>query len=157
MIAAPTKNHYLHGAVFLMANRLNTAGDQISGENTTKQWYLLLFLSSMDEAAPSITSVARAMGTTRQNVTQLLAPLEKRGYIRTMPSETDHRSRAVQMTEKARDYLSEMSGQGQFFIDSLMDGVGAGELDSAICVFEKMFENLNKINEKMERGIYGRE
>lgn len=157
MITAPTKLHYLHGAVFLMANRLNAAGDRISGENTTKQWFLLLFLNSMDEAAPSITSVAREMGTTRQNVTQLLGPLEKRGYVRTMPSKTDHRSRAVQMTEKARGYLSEMSARGRFFIESLMDGVDAGELDSAIRVFEKMFDNLDKINEKMERDIDGKE
>lgn len=50
-------------------------------EMSCKQWLLMSVLKAFD-TPPDLSTVAKAMGCSRQNVKQLARPLEQEGYIR---------------------------------------------------------------------------
>jgi DNA-binding MarR family transcriptional regulator len=69
---------------------------------TTQQAAVLTAVSALD--APSITDVATAIGSTRQNVTQLVNALERKEMLRVDDDPGDSRRRVLTTTRLSDDY-----------------------------------------------------
>lgn len=69
---------------------------------TTQQAAVLTAIAALDE--PSVTDVAVALGSTRQNVTQLVAALERKGMLRLDDDPGDSRRRVLTTTRLSDDY-----------------------------------------------------
>jgi len=57
---------------------------------TTKQWLMIIVIAAGFKSPPSIQEVADAMSTTHQNVKQIAASMERRGFI-TLERDPDNR------------------------------------------------------------------
>ncbi len=138
---APSIKHKVHGWVFILANRLQAQGDCLTGELTSRQWFLLLALGQADK--PVTTSqLAQEIGTSRQNAAKLLSQLEGKGYVVFSENEDDRRSQLVQVTEKAKPYLKKMSEKGKQYIDLLFKDISDAEINGMISVFQKLVHNI---------------
>ena len=69
---------------------------------TTQQAAVLTAVSAL--AAPSISDVAGAIGSTRQNVTQLVNALVRKGMLRVDDDPADSRRRVLTTTRISHDY-----------------------------------------------------
>lgn len=69
---------------------------------------LLLMLHLEPDAEWTPADLADAGGISRATMTGLLDGLEKQGYIRRLPRPGDRRSIIIQLSEKGRDFVSEM-------------------------------------------------
>jgi len=69
---------------------------------TTQQAVVLTAVSALHD--PSVTDVAAAIGTTRQNVTQLVTALERKGLLRVDDDPSDSRRRVLSTTRLSDDY-----------------------------------------------------
>lgn len=69
---------------------------------TTQQAAVLTAVSALDQ--PSITDVATAIGSTRQNVTQLVNALVRKGMLRVDDDPADSRRRLLTTTRHSDDY-----------------------------------------------------
>jgi len=69
---------------------------------TTQQAVVLTAVSALDD--PSVSDVAAAIGSTRQNVTQLVTALERKGMLRVDDDPTDNRRRVLTTTRLSDDY-----------------------------------------------------
>lgn len=71
---------------------------------TTKQWLMLIVLSTAFETPPSMQEVADAMSITHQNVKQLAVRLESQGFIKIERDKNNRRILRLMPTEKANAY-----------------------------------------------------
>ena len=69
--------------VFMVEQRWRYFIDkELEPDNVTmKQWLMLIVISSAFKTPPSIREVAEAMSTTHQNVKQIAASMERRGFV----------------------------------------------------------------------------
>lgn len=140
---APSDRHYIHGAIHLLANRIQAMGDKITNAISIKQWYVLLSASQMQ--SPSIVDIARDVGTSRQNTAKLLEQLAQKGFVNLGPCENDRRSRTVQLTPFARQEMPKIAKQGGVFVQRLLYGISDANVATARKVMEAIFVNLQEM------------
>ena len=85
------KKKLLFSGVFVQENRLHAIMDRYLKEVTCKQWLVMIVADAYD-APPDLSTLAKMLGCTRQNIKKLAASLEKAGYVTLEPSEKDGRS-----------------------------------------------------------------
>ena len=87
--------------ILLLAQELRTLMDQLLRHDglTTQQAVLTTIIDTRGE--PSIKQAAAALGTTHQNIKQLAASLERKGFIRITQDDTDARVRRLATTPKS--------------------------------------------------------
>lgn len=128
--------------VLLLANRMQSRYDTEVGELTLKQWLALAVVANLDRPVPSTAVVARALGTTHQNVRKLLGALADKGLLSLTPSAQDRRARQVDLTPAALDYLARHEDTGTRLLDELFTDVDPEELATCLRVLNGMSVNL---------------
>lgn len=148
----PPKNtkYLLFGGTFVLANKLQFVGDKLVDGLSTKQWFLLRNMMDMpSNPPPTITQVANAMDSTRQNITKMLEVMEREGLITLAENGADRRSRIVRITEEGFAYAEQTAQNAQGFLDRLYEGISSEERDTAGEVMKKMVQNLQKLQEEL--------
>lgn len=126
-------------SLFIQQNRIQTAYDKISAEISTKQWILLGITANCPEPK-TLTRIGRLMGCSRQNVKQLADSLEKRGYIDIKKG--GKRCVCLELTEKARQYHSEIYNTRSDFLESLYSVFSDEEIEQLYKLQTKMFSGI---------------
>jgi DNA-binding MarR family transcriptional regulator len=144
---------FIFGSIFLLSNKLQLSGDCMLEEITVKQWFLLLLMTKMPTASPSITEIANFSITSRQNTKKMLDVLEKKGFVEITPQESDRRNLSVTMTPKVQQYFNQFEATGNNYLDVLFSGIPDDNLASVQETFHAMFNNLTRIGEKHETDI----
>lgn len=124
------KEQFVFGGILLLANRLQTLGDNTLEELTIKQWFLITMILNMESKNPTIKEIANFTGSTRQNIKQMISSLEKKGFIITKKSLDDGRVTIVHITEKCKIYLETTEKQGNKFLDRLFRNVDSQHLNN---------------------------
>jgi DNA-binding MarR family transcriptional regulator len=95
--------------IVLLAQELRTLMDQILRADglTTQQAALITVVEAI--GAPSLSQAATALGTTHQNAKQIATALERKGFLRIDPDETDRRVRRLVTTARSRSYWKRRS------------------------------------------------
>lgn len=141
---APSPKHLIHGAVFLLANRLQAVGDSVMGDITSKQWFALLAAAQWP-GVPRVTDVAAQLGTSRQNAAKLLEQLAQKGYVQLDSGEDDRRSRQVRLTAKAEEKMPLISAKGEASLQRLFYGIADEDIDTAGRVLLQLFANAGEM------------
>lgn len=98
------KKKLLFSGVFVQENRLHAIMDRYLKGITCKQWLVLVVADAYD-APPDLSTLAKMLGCTRQNIKKIAASLEKAGYVVLEPSEKDGRSLCVRIAENGRKII----------------------------------------------------
>ena len=144
----PKNNQYvLFGGIFILANKLQYVAEQKVEGLSVKQWFLLRTLHDMPtEPAPTITSLAKELDTTRQNAAKMLEILHRDGHVAIADNPHDGRSSTLSITEKGRKMLSAMAARSAGFFRELFEDMDKGEVDIAAKVIIKMIDKLNVLS-----------
>lgn len=134
---------YIFGEIFLIANKLQTIGDEFLGEVTTKQWFFIVVVSEFfKDKAPSISEIANKMGTSRQNVKQIALKLEKKEFITINKDEKDSRILRVSITNKCINYWENRYEKDSEFIKYIFRGMEEKELFQMFNSLDKFYKNI---------------
>lgn len=146
----PENTQYLlFGGTFVLANKLQCVGDRLVAGLSTKQWFLLRNIVDLPgDPPPTITQIAHAMDSTRQNVAKMLEAMAREGLVTLAPSETDRRSRSVCITASGLTYVKEAARNAQGFLDRLYAGISSAQRDAAGAVMKKMMLNLQQMEDE---------
>ena len=145
------KKKYLFATIFYLANKLQTVGDKhLDGSITTKQWFLTAILSHLPDN-PSLSEVANAMGTSRQNVKQLALKLKKNNYLEFTKQDNDARVTALRLTEKFERYWINRKDKDHQFVLNLFSELNNDELNAMYSGFLKITDKLEQISNEMEK------
>ncbi|HHV21028.1 MAG TPA: MarR family transcriptional regulator [Propionibacterium sp.] len=124
--------------VLLLANRMQTHYDAMLGDVTLKQWLALTVVAAFPQPAPSTAVVARALGTTHQNVTKLLNALVAKGLLEFTPSPADGRARQVSLTPAAYAYFQSQEALGERLLDELFADIKPRDVATCADVLDRM-------------------
>ena len=138
---------FLLGLLSAFDNRFQASADAFFKEITWKQFFAIICINLCKEA-PTINELSEVMGSSHQNVKQILLRLEKKGFVSTVVDEKDKRKQRIIVTDAARAFLEENDNNGQqsqYIIGRIFEGVDEKSLMTTIQTIMKMERNLSKI------------
>jgi DNA-binding MarR family transcriptional regulator len=105
---------------------------------TMKQWLMVIVIATAFKTPPSIREVADAMSTTHQNVKQIAASLERRGFM-TLERDPDNR-RIIRMkvTDKCLALFKSREENDVKAIYSMFENLTDDEMKSLFSIVAKM-------------------
>ena len=83
-------NYFLHGLLSAFENRFQAMADNVIKEISWKQFFAIICISICREP-PTINELSDILGSSHQNVKQILLKLEKKNFIRFQEDKTDKR------------------------------------------------------------------
>lgn len=133
--------------IFMLSNQLQTIGDSFFEEISTKQWFVLLVLSIMDGYSPTLNELSDAVGSSHQNVKQLVLKLQQKGYVDINKDESDARRLRITLTPKSYEFHAAYEEKSNHFMTRLFDGFNLAELATT----KKVMFNMRDTLERMEK------
>lgn len=141
----------LFATIFMLSNKLQTFGDAYFKEVSTKQWFVLLVLNVMNGYSPTLNELSEVVGSSHQNVKQLVAKLEQKGYVKLAADQADKRRLRISVTPKCEEFVRSYEDKNAEFMNRLFTGLKHEDLDITIRVLEAMKISL----ERLEKGYVG--
>jgi DNA-binding MarR family transcriptional regulator len=138
---------FLLGLLSAFDNRYQASADAYFKEITWKQFFAIICINLCKEP-PTLNELSDIMGSSHQNVKQILLKLEKKGFVSTIPDESDKRKQRIYVTDKCREFIEENDNNGQqsqFIIERIFNGIDEESLQTTIQTIMKMERNLSKL------------
>jgi DNA-binding MarR family transcriptional regulator len=140
---------YSFALLFDLANKLQVLGDRhLKGTGiTTKQWFLTLLIS-MENETPSIGRCAELMGSSHQNIKQLLNKLKEQGMVHLVADSGDKRKQRVELSKECIAFWDKRAHRDQERIQELFAPFEAEELSYFAASLERLRKHFIKELEK---------
>ena len=138
---------FLLGLLSAFDNRYQAAADKYFKDITWKQFFAIICINLCKEA-PTLNDLSEVMGSSHQNVKQILLKLEGKGFVSILTDEKDKRKQRFIVTDKCRKFLEENDNQSrnsEKIIMSIFEGIDEESLKVTIETVIKMERNLSKI------------
>jgi DNA-binding MarR family transcriptional regulator len=139
---------YVFGSIFLLANKLQIIGDRELEELSFKQWFLLVAISNIQKAQPSLTDIANFVGVSRQNVKKMLVILERKDFVMLNTLPGDNKSIRVTLTAKCKTYFKEFDESRNEVLEKIFRNINYDEIQTVLKAFTTMFENIDDVLKK---------
>ena len=134
-------SYFLLGLLSAFDNRYQAKADSFFEDISWKQFFVMICINLCKEP-PTIKELAEIIGSSHQNVKQLLIKLEKKGYIQTLSDETDKRKQRIVLTEKTRAFCEENDEESQKIVQGIFTGIDPQEIAITIKTIMQMEKNL---------------
>lgn len=138
---------FLLGLLSAFDNRYQASADRYFKEITWKQFFAIICINLCKEP-PTLNDLSEVMGSSHQNVKQILLKLESKGFVSMMTDKKDKRKQRYFVTDKCREFLEENDNQSRTseqIIMQIFEGVDEKKLAVTIETIMKMERNLEKI------------
>lgn len=135
---------FLLGLLSAFDNRYQAKADASLGEISWKQAFAIVCIDMCREA-PTLRELSIVMGSSHQNVKQILLKLEQKGFVVMITDEKDRRKQRIFLTEKAREFSAEREEQSQQIVQTIFEGISEEELDVTIQTIMHMERNLKTL------------
>ena len=136
--------YFLLGLLSAFENRFQAMADRMIGEISWKQFFAIICINMCKEA-PTINDLSEVLGSSHQNVKQILLKLEAKGFIAFESDKRDKRKQRIILTKKCMDFCSRNDDIGK----NVMEKMFAGIPDKDI---KKTIETIMKIESNMKEG-----
>lgn len=143
------KEQAVFASVFVIQNRLQTACEKVQTDISMRQWHLLA-MTQVCEKPKTLTNIGELMGCSRQNVKNLAMSLNKKGFVEFVYGANN--SVLIEITERANEYLSSMSGRHLNVLNGLFSAFTEGEVDALFRLQNKLLDGLGQV-EKYAKGL----
>lgn len=129
-------------SIFVLQNRMQTAGEKIQTQISMKQWLLLAMTVSCPEPR-TLTGIGALMGCSRQNIKKLAAALENKGFVRLEHGSSN--SVNVELTEKAEQYFGEISYRHAKTFELLFSEFSEKEIKQLFRLYSKLYAGIEMV------------
>ncbi len=139
------KKKLLFSGVFIQENLLHAVFDRYN-DMSCKQWLLLSVCRAFDEP-PDLSTVAKAMGCSRQNVKQLARCLEQEGYVTLERAGGDARRLCIRFTENGERFSEENQERGELVHQVVFGEFTEEEIEAYFALSVKMMRGIKHLEE----------
>ena len=144
------RRYFLFGLLNAFMNRLQAEGNLFFEEISWKQCFAMICIQ-MFEQPPTLKELAQVMGSSHQNVKQLLLKLQDASYVNLLEDEKDKRKQRVVITEQGKKFCKKYDKPSDEFIQCLYQDVEASDVLITIKTLTTMENNLKKGEWKVEK------
>ena len=128
-------SYFLIGLLSAFDNRFQAVADKTMGEISWKQFFAIICIRELSEI----------MGSSHQNVKQLLLKLEKKGFVHFYPDANDRRKQRIQLTEYCMDFCTKNNEVSSNIMKCMFDGISEEQLNVTIQTIMQIENNLEHI------------
>lgn len=136
--------YFLLGLLSEFNNCFQTIADKIIEEISWKQFFAVICINICHEK-PTIKELAEIMGSSHQNVKQILLKLEKKGFVNISIDKEDGRKQRVNLTEKCTMFCEDNENKSEKAIMEMFNGISEEQLLLTINTIMQMEDNLKLI------------
>lgn len=137
----------IFSSIFVLQNRMQTAGEKLQTEISMKQWLLLAMTACCSEPR-TLTNVGNLMGCSRQNVKKLAAALEKKGFVRLLSG--GNNSVCIELTDKVKEYTDEIGERHLKTLKLLFADFSEDEIQQLFNLYAKLYAGINRVEKYAE-------
>ena len=94
-------SYFLLGLLSAFENRFQAIADNTMKEISWKQFFSVICIN-LCKTPPTVKELAEIMGSSHQNVKQILLKLEKKGFVTLTVDENDKRKQRIELTDYCR-------------------------------------------------------
>lgn len=137
-------SYFFLGLLSAFDNRFQAIADRLIGEISWKQFFTIICINLCKEK-PTIKELAGIMGSSHQNVKQILLKLEKKGFVNIAVDEEDRRKQRVELTEKCISFCADNDEKSSRTVTAMFDGISEEQLRITIKTIMQMEDNLKNM------------
>ena len=137
----------IFSSIFVLQNRMQTAGEKLQTKISMKQWLLLAMTACCPEPR-TLTNIGNLMGCSRQNVKKLALALEKKGFVHLQLS--NNNSVLVELTEKVQRYAEEIGERQMKALSLLFSDFSEEEIGQLFFLYSKLYTGLERVENYAE-------
>ena len=137
-------SYYLLGLMSAFQNRFQAIADTQMKEISWKQFFLIICMNMCKED-PTIKELAEIVGSSHQNVKQLLIKLENKGFVEVYIDEMDKRKQRIRMTEYCKKFCEKNDIATTVIMEKMFAGITEEQLRITIETLTLIDKNMNEI------------
>lgn len=137
----------IFSSIFVLQNRMQTAGEKLQTKISMKQWLLLAMTACCPEPR-TLTNIGNLMGCSRQNVKKLALALEKKGFVHLQLSSNN--SVLVELTEDVQCYAEEIGERQMKALSLLFADFSEEEIGQLFFLYSKLYTGLERVENYAE-------
>ena len=137
----------IFSSIFVLQNRMQTAGEKLQTKISMKQWLLLAMTACCPEPR-TLTNIGNLMGCSRQNVKKLALALEKKGFVHLQLSSNN--SVLVELTEDVQRYAEEIGERQMKALSLLFSDFSEEEIEQLFFLYSKLYTGLERVENYAE-------
>ena len=137
-------NYYLLGLLSAFENRFQAMADNVMKKISWKQFFAIICINLCREA-PTIKELSDVLGSSHQNVKQILLKLEKKGFIQFQPDEADKRKQRIVLTDTCRDFCDRNNEMSISIMEKMFEGILDEDIQTTIQTIVKIEKNLRDV------------
>ena len=135
---------FMLGLLSAFDNRFQAYADRVFKEITWKQFFAIICINICKEY-PTINELSEVMGSSHQNVKQILLKLENKDFVTMIPDEKDKRKQRIVLTKKCMDFCENNDAQSKEIIGKMFNGIQEERLVIAIQTIMQMERNISEL------------
>lgn len=139
-------SYFLLGLLSAFENRFQAVADGMMKEISWKQFFAIICINLCKDS-PTVKELAEIMGSSHQNVKQILLKLEKKGFVSIIVDEKDKRKQRIYLTDYCRQFCSENDEMTINIMKKMFAGVSEEQLQVTIQTIIQIEDNLKEIAE----------
>jgi len=141
---------YSFGALFVAVNRIDTLLERALEKFgvTSRQWFLSICVAHLFEKPPTLKELAKASGTSYQNVKQVALKLQEKKLMSVRKDPNDARVTRIALTPESEIFWAKTDPDSQRFIDRLYQGISAEDLRVTRATLDQLLANCDAMEER---------
>ena len=137
-------SYFLLGLLSAFDNRFQALADSMMKEISWKQFFAVICINLCKEK-PTVKELAEIMGSSHQNVKQILLKLEKKGFVSISADENDKRKQRIELTDYCMEFCNKNDEMTTNIMTKMFDGISQQQLQATIQTIIQIEDNLKEI------------
>ena len=139
-------SYFLLGLLSAFENRFQAVADSTMKEVSWKQFFAVICVNMCKEK-PTVKELAEIMGSSHQNVKQILLKLEKKGFVTIAVDENDKRKQRIELTDYCKEFCEKNDEMTMNIMKKMFAGISEEQLQVTIQTIIQIEENLKEIRD----------
>ena len=135
---------FLLGLISAFENRFQAMADKSMNDISWKQFFAIICINMCKEP-PTINELSEVLGSSHQNVKQILLKLEKKGFIKFVTDSNDKRKQRIILTKECMDFCEKNNSNSFKVINIMFKNVSEKDLKTTINTIMKIENNMKEI------------
>ena len=136
-------SYYLLGLLSAFENRFQAMADNMMKEISWKQFFAIICINMCKEP-PTIKELSDVLGSSHQNVKQILIKLEGKGFVEFREDPEDKRKQRIVLTKKCQDFCEKNNGMSMEIMAKMFEGVSEKDIQTTVRTITRIEKNLKE-------------
>ena len=136
-------SYYLLGLLSAFENRFQAMADNMMKEISWKQFFAIICINMCKEP-PTLKDLSDVLGSSHQNVKQILLKLERKGFVEFQEDAGDKRKQRIVLTKKCRNFCEKNNDMSMKIMAKMFEGVSEKDIQTTIKTITKIEKNLTE-------------